>query len=293
VGDPDADRARKRAGVVVASELAPQAARTAVRRGLVRVQPGAWVAATQPVDAEVLLSAVREALGDQEHAFLGPTALWLHGVAPPPQVVEVGVPHAHRAALDPPVRTRRVVASVLRGTRMRQGFSVVALEVAVVQVAAFRRHDQVRALLEELLRGRRTSVVALRSRCRRGLRGSAAIRCALDELVGTSLDGAVRDLRRELTARGVSGLRSEVHFTNASGASCYADLLHEASGTVVEVDGYQSHTERARFRADRRRDRWLLREHGLVTVRIDVAELVEDLPRVVEELLPLLRRTAA
>lgn len=69
---------------------------------------------------------------------------------------------------------------------------------------------------------------------------------------------------------------------------CYGDLLHEASLTLVEVDGFLSHTERERFRADRRRDRWMRREHGVSTVRVDVAEVWEDLDALADELVLLL-----
>ena len=98
--------------------------------------------------------------------------------------------------------------------------------------------EEVVALLEPLLRQRRTTIVRLRARCRRGLDGSAAVRRAVDELAGGSLEKAVRRLRMALEARGIAGLEPEVRFTNEAGASCYADLLHEASRKLVEVDGF-------------------------------------------------------
>lgn len=97
----------------------------------------------------------------------------------------------------------------------------------------------------------------------------------------------MRRLRDALEVRGVGGLRSEVRFVSAAGASAYADLLDEASATVVEVDGFLSHTDRARFRSDRRRDRWLHAEHGMLTVRVDAGETLDDLPAVADELAAL------
>lgn len=288
-----AARARQRYGVVGRAELGDHPARTAARAGLVRVQPRSWVAATQPITAHVLVAAVREGLGDRAHAFLGAAALWLHEAGPVPEVIVVGVPHARRLTVRPPLVTRRVSPGVLVGARSRRGCQVVALEVAVIQVASARSPAQVVGLVENLLRGRRTSVGALRERCSRGLTGSAAVRRALAELGSESLDRAVRLLYEALLDRGVTGLRSEVHFVSAAGASCYADLLHQVSRTVLEVDGFLPHTQRDRFRADRRRDRWLRAEHGLTTLRVDAAEVFEDVGRLAAELLPLLGHAAS
>lgn len=279
-------RARARAGVVPASELGEHPGRAARRAGLELLQPRAYVAATQPVDAAALVAAVEASAGGR-HAFLGLTALWLYGVAPRPDVVRVGVPHGTTLAVRPPVQQHRVSADVLARVRVRHGLPVVDLEMAVIQAAAKQPHQDVVTLLEPLLRQRRTTIVRLRARCRRGLDGSAAVRRAVDELAGGSMEKAVRLLRGALEARGVAGLRAEVRFTSAAGASCYA-VLHEASRSLVEVDGFLSHVERSRFRADRRRDRWMRGEHQLTTFRVDVAEVWEDVEALADELAALL-----
>lgn len=280
-------QARARAGVVPASDLGQHPRRAARSAGLELLQPHAYLAATQPVDAAALVAAVDVSAAGR-HAFLGRTALWLHGVAPPPDVVHVGVRHGTTLAVRPPARQQRVSADVLARVRVRHGLPVVDLEMAVIQAAAKQPHQDVVTLLEPLLRQRRTTIVRLRARCRRGLDGSAAVRRAVDELAGGSMEKAVRLLRRALAQRGVTGLRAEVRFTSAAGASCYADLLHEASRSLVEVDGFLSHVERSRFRADRRRDRWMRGEHGLTTFRVDVAEVWEDLEALADELTALL-----
>ena len=285
--------ARAERGVVPAALLGDRPSREAGRRRLVIVQPRVYVAVTQPVGAEEQVAAVR-ASARGRYAFLGSTALWLYGVAERPEVVEVGVPHATRWRARGPVLVRRVAPSVLDGARCMRGSSVVALEVAVVQSAAPGGRPAL-PLVEQVLRNHATTIPRLRARCRRGVAGSAAVRRAVDELAGTSLDAAVRRLRDALAARGVHGLRTEVRFVSAAGASAYADLLDEASGTVVEVDGFVSHTERPRFRSDRRRDRWLHAEHGLVTVRVDAGETLDDLDAVADEIAALVlhRRAAA
>ena len=280
-------RARAAQGVVPSADLGPRPARAAARHGLVPLQPRVRVACTQPITPEVLVAAVAQSVTGP-YALVGPTALWWHGVAPAPDVVHVGVPHGTRFRALPPLRVHRLAPSVLRGRRTVRGVEVVALEVAVLQSCAGTPAAEARRLLEVVLRERRTTVPRLRARCRRGLAGSAAVRAGIDELAGTSLDAAVRRLAAALALRGVHGLRTEVRFVSAGGASAYADLLDEASRTVIEVDGYLSHVERQRFLADRRRDRWLLAQHELHTVRVDVQETLDGLDALADELAALL-----
>ncbi len=165
-----------------------------------------------------------------------------------------------------------------------QSCQVVALEIAVIQWAVGQPAPVVIAMVEKVVRERLTTIVRLRGRLRRGLAGSAAVRCAIDTLAGGSLELDVRRLRAALERRGVTGLEAEVHFTNAAGASAYADLFHKETATALEVDAALDHLERKRFRADRRRDRWMLKEHSTRTLRIDVTEIRSDLDAVADEL---------
>jgi very-short-patch-repair endonuclease len=285
VDDLLSQQARAAHGLVAASLLGERPAREAAKRRLVIVQPRVYAAVTQPLTADQQVAAVRSS-AQGSYAFVGWTALWLYGLADVPAPVQVGVPHSTRLRARPPVEVRRVAPAVLEGSRTVRGSRVVALEVAVVQACA-RGDRPALALVEQVLRDRTTTVPRLRARCRRGVAGSAAVRRAVDELAGTSLDAAVRRLHDALEVRGVRGLRSEVRFVSAAGASAYADLLDEASATVVEVDGFLSHTDRARFRSDRRRDRWLHAEHGMLTVRIDAGETLDDLAAVADEVAAL------
>lgn len=269
------EQARRRGGVVRARDLGRNPGRTAARRGLEQVLPGAYVAATQPIDAQVLVTAVA-ARGLSTYAFAGSTALWLYGQGPAPAVVDVAVPHGTRAALGKHVSVRRVCGDVLTAARIVGGRRLVRIEMAVVQAAAGKPPHEVVELVAEVLRRRRTTVPRLRAACRRGVSGSAAVRAAVDELAGCSLDRSVRELRSALLRRGVTGLETEIRFVNAGGASCYADLLHRPTMTVIEMDGFTSHTALDRFRADRRRDRWLQAEHGVLTLRVHVGEDVEQ-----------------
>ncbi len=286
--------AQENNGVVLSTQLGDHPTRTAAGQGLVPVQPRVYLARTQPLGPAEQVAAVRLSV-QGDYAFLGRTALWLYGVDAAPEVVQAGVPHATRFRGRPPTEVRRVAPAVLRGARTLEGCRVVALEVAVIQACAGAAPAETLRRVEKVLRDRLTTVSRLRSRCRRGLAGSAAVRRAVDELCGTSLDAAVRSLRAALETRGVLGLEPEVHFTSRRGTSAYGDLVDELGLTVIEVDGYLSHIERERFRADRRRDRWLHREHGLLTVRVDAAETTDDLEALADELAELVqhRRSVA
>ncbi len=278
------ERARAEHGVVSADTLGSRPPRAAARHGLVLVQPGAFVAATQPVDLRVHLTALTKGRAEREWYVLGEGALWLYGVAEAPKKLDLGIPLGHALATADPVVSRRVVQCVLEGSRHVGGFPVVALEVAVIQAAQRRPDPQVRELVEDLVRDRRTTLARLRSRCRRGLAGSARVRRVCDELAGGSMERDVRRLRAALEALGVTGLESETHFRSDGGASAYADLLHRPTMTVIEVDGFLDHIRRDAFRRDRHRDRWLRRQHDALTLRVDVLEVREDLAQLAEEL---------
>lgn len=288
------DLARQQQGVVAAAALGDHARRRAASARLEVVQPRVYVAQTQPVDAAVLLEALRQSVRIR-YALLGHAALWLHGAAgePEPGQLLVGVPHSTRLRLEPPVRVRRVSEDVLSRVRTRGDCPVVDLEMAVLQSCERASAAAASELLEPLLRDRRTTVVRLRARCRRGLAGSARVRAACDELVGSSLDAAVRRLKTALEARGVSGLECEVRFVSEAGASCYGDLWSVASQTLIEVDGWLTHAVRARYLADRRRDRWMAADHGVLTVRVDVTETLTSLDALADELAALLAARSA
>lgn len=282
------DLAKRRHGVVTADDLGADAARKARRLGLECVQPKTFLAGTQPYGVQAQLASLQAAFPDGGWHVLGLAALWLYGARPCPNRLEVGIPLMCRLAVRQPVRCRRVADSVLGSPRLVRGIPVVALEVAVIQAGERRPLAEVVWLIEELVRARRTTIARLRARCLRGFAGSAVVRAACDELVGGSMDKAVRLLKAALERRGVVGLEVEVRFENGAGGSAYGDLVHAETGTIIELDGFLIHSLRLRFRADRRRDRWLLGQHRIRTLRFDVQEVFADVEAVADELLAFL-----
>lgn len=285
--DPLVQQARASHGLITARQLSTYRSGRSRRAGLVVVQPRVLAAPTQPLDAAALVRAVSLSL-TPPYAFLGPTALWLHGAGPRPEVVEVGVPADRGITVHPPVRGRRLAPALLETVVVRSGVPLVGLEVAVVQSAAVLRPDVLLRLVEDLVRARRTSPARLLDACGRGVGGSRALRAVIGELADGDLEQHQRRLRRALEAAGVRGLESEVRLVSASGASCWLDLLHRGRRRAVEVDGAWTHGSRAQQVVDRRRDRWVLLEHGIDTTRVAAVEVRDRLPQLVRELLPLL-----
>jgi very-short-patch-repair endonuclease len=285
------EAARARGGVVLAEELGRRPRVTARAAGLREVHPGIYLAQTQPESVAVHLAALEAAWTHRQVVVLGLGAIWLHGYGEMPDSLVLGIPQTHELVTSPDLPVRRLSPAVLEGWRWRHGCRVVSLEIAVIQAAASQTHDETLRLCEELVRSRRTTLVRLRARCRRGLKGSGRVRAICDELAGGSMDRDVRALQRALAKRGVV-LEVEVRFTNDEGGTAYADLLHRPTMTVIEVDGLQSHTSREHFRRDRRRDRWMRRRHGITTLRVDVTEIRDDVEAVADELVELLLMAA-
>jgi hypothetical protein len=119
-------RARRRHGVVHADDLRDSPARAAERNNLVQLHHGLYVAATQPITSDLLLSSVRESSKGRRVVVMGAAALWLHGVTAAPSALEIGVPLGSSFRVTPPIRSRRVAESVLEGARTLKGCQVVA-----------------------------------------------------------------------------------------------------------------------------------------------------------------------
>ena len=279
-------RAIHRHGVVDLTALGTDPTRAAARAGLVIVQRGAAVAATQPIGPLQQMYAVPLAV-PEPFALLSAAALWAHGQGPEPDIVEVGVELTRGLTLNGPVLARRLAPATLRQIVVRRGLPVVPLEMAAVQRSRRLTDAEAVTLVERLLRGRATTPDRLRAACRRGLEGSRAVRAALVAVDGGDLELQKRRLRAALVAAGVLGLRSEAHLVSAAGVSCYLDLLHEPSRKALELDGGY-HDLPGQRRVDRRRDRWVRREHGIEVIRVADEEVRRELPAIVDELLPQL-----
>ncbi len=283
--------ARERGGIVRSDDLRTHPSREARRHSLVPVQKQVWAAATQPMAVPQILASVAARLEtiEGDWAFSGRTALWLQGVASEPCVVTASVLRTHRLDVLPPATRDRVRPDVLANRLTRNGHPVVRLEIGVVQALAGPVDEQGVRLVEDVLRQRRTTADRLRSAQARGRSGSARLGMVLALLGAGDLEIRQRRLRAALEREGVRDLQPEVHVVSRDGASAYLDLLHRPSRRAVEVDGAATHGTRAQQQVDRRRDRWVLRDHGIETLRVTVGEIDQGLTRTARELAEMLR----
>lgn len=154
--DPAVEQALARDGVVDLSGLTEHPARAAHRRGLVLVQGRAAVAETQPIGWRQQVQAAALAV-PPPFAFLSDIALWAHGCGPEPEVLEVGVVDSRGLSLHPPLVPRRVASATICTIVVRRDLPVVRVEMATIQSSAHLTDAQCLALVERLLRSRRTS----------------------------------------------------------------------------------------------------------------------------------------
>lgn len=249
--------------------------------------PEVFVSAAQPLDAPVEHRAALLAVGG-EVALCAQSAGWvwrLPGIEPPqrPQLV---VPGDRRYGHLKGVEVRRVEPDTWQ-IQTRRGWPVTPLDVTVRQLAAETGHMQLRALIQDLLIERRTTLDRLNAVRGRGLSGSAALNRAIREL-----DPAHHNFWERVLARALwrVGLRVQPQFLlrSSSGRTCYLDLGLPEICLGIEIDGFLSHVRK--FAADRKRTRLICLELGWQLAPVAVSEIADDLDAVVAEILSYARR---
>jgi hypothetical protein len=195
-----------------------------------------------------------------------------------PDVLDVLLPVTSRAAPLNRVR-RRLSKQPLR--RMWRGrLPVPQPQVALVQCAAELPRSQVLELVEFAIRNRLTTLARLREVCGRGVRGSVLLQDVVAELSTDGVDRWVRRLLRLLDDVGVPRPELEVPVAEDGRVRAYLDGLWRGLRLALEVDDWESHGARDAQERDRRRDRWLLRDYGITTLRLTPRE-IRDSPEAV------------
>ncbi|GMA32521.1 hypothetical protein [Litorihabitans aurantiacus] len=168
----------------------------------------------------------------------------------------------------------------IRGTATR----LAPLERAVVQAAQCQPYDQVVTMLDHLVHERGPQllepVLTLLGRTRPG-----RARALASDVDGSSRSPMETALRLHLRRAGLAVAAAPV----VPGVG-EVDFIVEGV-LIVELDGYQYHSDRLAYRTDRRRDRQALRL-GLATARFAFED--SDPARVLREIVPIcrsLRRT--
>lgn len=269
---------------LLARGISESAIKRAVRAGrLHRLHPGVYsVSALELLTPDAVLTAALLAAGDGATLSHGTAAWRWRIIRAAPARIELSVPH-RRALLDG--------VTLFRPQRLRPGDVVTDRGVRITSVprtaldlAVRYEHRALIRMLEEAEFQHDLRPADVTRTLRRGHRGSANLRAALDAHVpghGEAKSHLERGFRRLLIKHGI-----ELPLRNAQIGSWEVDCLWPAQRLVVEIDGPQ-HTRPAQAARDDERDLYL-RRHGYVIRRYSDKQLSQQPDNVVEDLLAAL-----
>jgi very-short-patch-repair endonuclease len=203
------------------------------------------------------------------------TALALHGLVEPPDIVQVSI--ARKARAHKAVKVHSPSMPFQRGELMHaKGLLATSLPRTLLDVAA--AGDSVERLVADALARRLTSLAALRAYLARrpGARGSARLRRSIDGKQTRS--GLERRFLGWLTEHGFP-----LPETNVRIGALTVDAYWRAAGLVVEIDTIGTHGTAYSFERDRKRDASLA-ARGLRVIRITEQRLLHDAPRLANDL---------
>ncbi|WP_188829017.1 DUF559 domain-containing protein [Nocardia camponoti] len=209
------------------------------------------------------------------------TAAWLLGMLTEPELVEATVPsrryrrtpswlRLYRRDLPPGAFTEQAQLPIT--TPARTLFDCI-------QVLP---EDDANRLVDDHLR-RTVDPVELDRWVRFARKGAPVARRQLREAAIFSMSEPERIFARALARRKLG------FFANAPVGPFVCDFVHERSRTVVEVDGRRFHSGARVFRADRRRQNWLL-THDWQVLRFAALDVIDHLDRCVDEVEREVRR---
>jgi hypothetical protein len=286
------ETAARQDGLLTRTQLAAAGRPGLLRRRLrdgewVEEQPGVVRPAVLHPTFAVRVRAVALSLGTDSNAplwtFSHRTAAHLLGLpVPEPARVEVLLPAAIRDA--PLTEVRRRITKKPPRRVWCAGHPVTWVADVAVQCASEIERDDLLQMVEFAVRTRRTTLDKLRSACRRGVAGSSNLRDVWAELSSEGIDRWMRRLVRLLTTAGLPKPTLEAPIYDGSLRRALLDGLWEALQLALEVDDWETHGSRDAQERDRRRDRWLLREHGITTVRVTPREIRDSPNDVVRDI---------
>jgi very-short-patch-repair endonuclease len=212
------------------------------------------------------------------------TAAWLHGMLPELEpVYEASVPKSLRRKTPPWLRLyRREVPPEWIGEAY--GLPVMGRAATLLDCVSVMSEDAAGLLIDSTL-VRMVSPTELMAVCQFGKRGSPALRKQLRNAALWVASEPERRFARAMAARRVRML------ANHSVGPFRCDFVHERSGTIVEIDGREFHSEAQVFRDDRRRQNSLQLE-GWLVLRYAAADIFTALDACADEAAEVIRRRA-
>lgn len=216
-----------------------------------------------------------------------------------PPLLSVTVPRdAHPRPLEG-VRVHRCGPVPGGQVAVVDGLTVTSIERTVVDLAGEISRARLGFVVDDLLAGRRTSLVKLGGVLaevrRRGRVGGATLASLLDERAGRPTPRSLLEQRLDdaIAAAGLGAGIAEYPLPGTAALTGFVDRAFPEARLILEADGRRWHTRTADYRRDRQRDRHAAMA-GWQTVRIAWEELETDAPGVAAELRAIyLRRLAA
>ncbi|MFD3743966.1 DUF559 domain-containing protein [Nocardia sp. NPDC058633] len=208
------------------------------------------------------------------------TAAWLWGMVPEPSVLEATVPKA--ASRRTPTWLRLYRRDLPESAFDRESdLPTVTAAQALLDCVAVLPGGEADRLVDSHI-GRSVSRSALVEVCGSGRHGAPAMR---RQLVGAAVKWASEPER--LFARAMA--RRNLHLLpNHPVGPYFGDFVDERTRTIVEIDGWEFHTDRLVFRNDRRRQNWLQRR-GWLVLRYAAYDVLNHLESCVDEVEAVVR----
>jgi predicted transcriptional regulator of viral defense system len=203
------------------------------------------------------------------------TAMALHGLDRPPEIVQVSL--ARKVRAHEAVRVHFPSVPFQRGELIRaKGLLATSVPRTLLDMAAV--GESVDRLVADAVAQRLVSLTALRAYLERrtGARGSARLRRGIEGKQTRS--GLERRFLRWLAEHGFPPPE-----TNVKIGALTVDAYWAAAGLVVEIDTIGTHGTAYSFERDRRRDAYLA-ARGLRVIRVTEERLLHDGARLADDL---------
>ncbi|MFC4126172.1 DUF559 domain-containing protein [Nocardia rhizosphaerae] len=206
------------------------------------------------------------------------TAAWLWNLLPEPDVIEATVPKAVSRKAPPWLRLYRrdLPDSALDRSA---DLPVVTPAQTLFDCVAVLPEAEADRLVDRTL-GRVASRSAVLEICRG--HGAPAMRRQLREAALKSVSEPERLFARALARRRLYLL------PNHSVGPFVGDFVDESTRTIVEIDGWEFHSDRQTFRSDRRRQNWLQRR-GWLVLRFAAHDVLNHMETCVDEVESVVR----
>ncbi|MFE3545107.1 DUF559 domain-containing protein [Nocardia sp. NPDC059177] len=209
------------------------------------------------------------------------TSAWLHAMLPEPDVFEATVPTSRYRKPPPWLRLYRrdLPADVFDDLAELPITTAAQTLLDCLTVLPSREADR---LIDEQL-FRTVDPDTLSSLCATGRPGVPLLRRQLRQAARRSLSEPERLFARALARRNLSLAPNEPI------GPFVCDFVDIRSRTVIEIDGWEFHSDRVTFRRDRRRQNWLM-IHGWFVLRYSAHDVLHHLDACVDEVERVVRR---